>query len=92
MLTSILFISVCFLAYANGANDNFKGVASLFGSGTANFRQTLTYLISVIRNVAFGNYPNPFIIHKMLIIRFIKSSVEVPFLTAKQKKAYVRLI
>ncbi|WP_445366632.1 anion permease [Methylomonas sp. BW4-1] len=43
MLTSILFISVCFLAYANGANDNFKGVASLFGSGTANFRQALTW-------------------------------------------------
>lgn len=43
MLTSILFISVCFLAYANGANDNVKGVASLFGSGTANFRQALTW-------------------------------------------------
>ncbi|MBD9359506.1 inorganic phosphate transporter [Methylomonas fluvii] len=43
MLTSILFISVCFLAYANGANDNFKGVASLFGSDTANFRQALTW-------------------------------------------------
>lgn len=43
MLTSLLFISVCFLAYANGANDNFKGVASLFGSGTANFRQALAW-------------------------------------------------
>jgi inorganic phosphate transporter, PiT family len=43
MLTSILFISVCFLAYANGANDNYKGVASLFGSGTATFRQALTW-------------------------------------------------
>ncbi|QPK64487.1 inorganic phosphate transporter [Methylomonas sp. LL1] len=43
MLTCILFIGVCFLAYANGANDNFKGVASLFGSGTANFRQALTW-------------------------------------------------
>jgi len=43
MLTNILFISVCFLAYANGANDNFKGVASLFGSGTANFRQALAW-------------------------------------------------
>jgi PiT family inorganic phosphate transporter len=39
MLTTILFVSVCFLAYANGANDNFKGVASLFGSGIANFGQ-----------------------------------------------------
>lgn len=43
MLTSILFISVCFLAYANGANDNFKGVASLFGSGMLNYRQALTW-------------------------------------------------
>ncbi len=43
MLSSILFISVCFLAYANGANDNFKGVASLFGSGTTTFRQALIW-------------------------------------------------
>lgn len=43
MLTIILFISVCFLAYANGANDNFKSVASLFGSGTVNFRQALAW-------------------------------------------------
>jgi len=25
-----------FVAYANGANDNFKGVATLFGSGVVN--------------------------------------------------------
>ena len=30
------------LAYANGANDNFKGVATLFGSGTTNYRVALT--------------------------------------------------
>ncbi|MBI4625559.1 MAG: hypothetical protein HY736_20345 [Verrucomicrobia bacterium] len=29
---SILFFTLCLLAYANGANDNFKGVASLFES------------------------------------------------------------
>lgn len=29
------------LAYANGANDNFKGVATLFGSGIAGFRGAL---------------------------------------------------
>jgi PiT family inorganic phosphate transporter len=29
-----LFLVTCFLAYVNGANDNFKGVATLFGSGT----------------------------------------------------------
>ena len=33
MLTfAILFLTVACLAYANGANDNFKGVATLFGS------------------------------------------------------------
>ena len=34
MLTLFLVVATCFLAYANGANDNFKGVASLFGSRT----------------------------------------------------------
>ncbi|OAI17565.1 inorganic phosphate transporter [Methylomonas koyamae] len=43
MLTSLLFLGVCFLAYANGANDNFKGVASLYGSGTVSFRQALAW-------------------------------------------------
>lgn len=43
MITSALFIAVCFLAYANGANDNFKGVATLFGSGTANYRLALSW-------------------------------------------------
>lgn len=33
-----LFLTTLFLAYANGANDNFKGVATLFGSGTTNYR------------------------------------------------------
>jgi PiT family inorganic phosphate transporter len=31
------------LAYANGANDNFKGVATLFGSGTTNYRRALAW-------------------------------------------------
>mgnify|MGYP000932418607 CR=1 FL=1 len=35
--------AVCFLAFANGANDNFKGVATLFGSGTAGYRITLAW-------------------------------------------------
>ncbi|MCZ7624594.1 MAG: inorganic phosphate transporter [Candidatus Methylomirabilis sp.] len=30
-----------FVAYANGANDNFKGVATLFGSGTTTYRKAL---------------------------------------------------
>ncbi len=31
------------LAYANGANDNFKGVATLFGSGTTEYRRALVW-------------------------------------------------
>lgn len=33
--------TVFFLAYSNGANDNFKGVATLFGSGTTGYRGAL---------------------------------------------------
>ncbi len=31
------------LACANGANDNFKGVATLFGSGTTTYRRSLSW-------------------------------------------------
>ena len=31
------------LSYANGANDNFKGVATLFGSGTMDYRRALLW-------------------------------------------------
>jgi PiT family inorganic phosphate transporter len=34
----ILFLATCFLEYSNGANDNFKGVATLFGSKTTNYK------------------------------------------------------
>jgi PiT family inorganic phosphate transporter len=36
-----LLVAVWWLAYANGANDNFKGVATLFGSGTTDYRRAL---------------------------------------------------
>jgi len=31
------------LAFANGANDNFKGVATLYGSGTTDYRRALAW-------------------------------------------------
>ena len=37
----ILFIATCFLAYSNDANDNFKGVATLFGNGTTNYQRAI---------------------------------------------------
>lgn len=40
-MTLLLLLAVCFLAYSNGANDNFKGVASLFGSKTTGYRTAI---------------------------------------------------
>ncbi|MEQ1903600.1 MAG: inorganic phosphate transporter [Pirellulaceae bacterium] len=39
----VLLLAVCFLAYSNGANDNFKGVASLFGSRTTSYKTAITW-------------------------------------------------
>ena len=41
MIYILLFLAACFLAYSNGANDNFKGVATLFGSGTTNYKKAI---------------------------------------------------
>jgi PiT family inorganic phosphate transporter len=41
MTLLFLILATCFLAYSNGANDNFKGVASLFGSGTTGYRRAI---------------------------------------------------
>src|SRR5206468_4146171 len=40
---ALLFLATCFLAYSNGANDNFKGVASLFGSKTTSYKVALRW-------------------------------------------------
>ena len=43
MILLLLFIAACFLAYSNGANDNFKGVATLFGSGITNYKKAINW-------------------------------------------------
>ena len=43
MILALLFLATCFLAYSNGANDNFKGVASLFGSRTCSYRAAISW-------------------------------------------------
>lgn len=40
---TLLFLAACFLSYANGANDNFKGVATLFGSRTTPYQGALAW-------------------------------------------------
>jgi PiT family inorganic phosphate transporter len=39
----LIAIAVLFVALANGANDNFKGVATLHGTGTFPYRQALAW-------------------------------------------------
>ncbi|MGR3292769.1 MAG: anion permease [Candidatus Scalindua sp.] len=55
----ILFLATCFLAYSNGANDNFKGVATLFGSRTINYKgaiwlATVTTFAGLVASIFFA--------------------------------------
>ncbi|MFO7720295.1 MAG: inorganic phosphate transporter [Gillisia sp.] len=43
MILLLLFFAATFLAYSNGTNDNFKGVATLFGSNTTNYKNAITW-------------------------------------------------
>ncbi len=40
---AFILAAVLLVAYTNGANDNFKGVATLFGSGAASYRGALSW-------------------------------------------------
>ena len=40
---ALIFLATAFLAYTNGANDNFKGVATLFGSGTCDYNRAIRW-------------------------------------------------
>jgi PiT family inorganic phosphate transporter len=41
LMTAALIAAVLLLAFMNGANDNFKGVATLYGSGVLDYRRAL---------------------------------------------------
>ncbi|MDB6118052.1 MAG: cysP [Verrucomicrobiaceae bacterium] len=43
MLLILLALATLFVAYATGANANFKGVASLLGSGTTSYRTAINW-------------------------------------------------
>ena len=40
-----VFLVVVAIAYANGANDSFKGVATLYGSGASSYRTALVWAV-----------------------------------------------
>ena len=59
LITVLLFLSALFVAYANGANDNFKGVATLFGADTTTYRgaivlATITTFAGALCSVYFA--------------------------------------
>ena len=41
--TILIILATLFVAYTNGANDNFKGVATLLGSGTSDYPKALAW-------------------------------------------------
>jgi PiT family inorganic phosphate transporter len=41
----LVFIAVLLVAYANGANDIYKGVATLYGGGAASYRVSLLWAV-----------------------------------------------
>ena len=49
-MTWLLLVVVLFLAWSNGANDNFKGVATLYGAGTIGYRKAL--VLATVTQVA----------------------------------------
>jgi PiT family inorganic phosphate transporter len=42
-MSALVWIAALALAWSNGANDNFKGVATLHGSGTLTYRRALLF-------------------------------------------------
>ncbi|HSP46316.1 MAG TPA: inorganic phosphate transporter [Chthoniobacterales bacterium] len=43
MIFTFVLLAAAFLAFSNGANDNFKGVATIYGSGTAGYKASITW-------------------------------------------------
>ncbi len=43
LVSVVLLVGVCFLAYSNGSNDIFRGVETLFGSDTTSYRTALAW-------------------------------------------------
>ena len=42
-MTTLLILCVVLLSFANGANDNFKGVATLWGSGLTTYQRAIAW-------------------------------------------------
>ncbi len=52
----IIFLAVLLLAYANGSNDNLKGVVTLWGSATLHYKTTLALAPIATFTGSVGSY------------------------------------
>ena len=72
MFGNLVFGVGVFLAFANGANDNFKGVATLYGSGTLSLRTALKLATAVFVFLASKMTPPVAALLGMLAFQFIR--------------------
>ena len=63
MTFTILLVATFWLAWSNGANDNFKGVSTLYGSATCSFRRALTWATTA---TLFGSLVSVFFAQMLL--------------------------
>ena len=79
-LTAILIFGL-FLAWANGANDNFKGVATLYGSNTTPYKKAL--ILTTIATV-LGSLTALFFAKELIIVFKGKGLVPEEVMTLKE--------
>ena len=82
-MSALIFTSALFLAYANGANDNFKGVATLYGSKTSSYQRTLMW---ATLTTALGSIMALYLAGQLIII--FKGNGLVPEETARGNRIF----
>ena len=85
MMTAVLFLSVVLLSFANGANDNFKGVATLWGSRLTTYGRAVAWasgftFLGSLAAIAVGSA----LAEKFNGARFVDAAIasQLPFLIA----------
>jgi PiT family inorganic phosphate transporter len=63
VILALLLLAAAFLAFSNGANDNFKGVATLYGSGTAGYNTSIAWATAT---TFAGSVTSFFLAHALL--------------------------
>ncbi len=81
----LLLASVVLLSFANGANDNFKGVATLWGAGCASYKRALGWATSfTFLGSLVAIWAGTGLAAKLSGARFVEQAIhtQLPFLAA----------